>query len=225
MATSASWRLIPPWTWSSAGSPSRARVLVELDAPELEPPVDRPLGAAPERPPGGGARQPGAERVDREVGLPVRVDVGDERGSRTAVELGGERGGEREDVCDDDVGAQLAHERERVDGRVHDRLVEVKRLGPAGKDLVLRRGSEVEPLGLDVLLPAPPGLKRHVVSAGGERAPEGDHREGVPGVAEGAEQHPPGMWGARSGSSACHGRGVRRRARRAAAAARGAPAR
>ena len=53
--------------------------VVELDAAALEAPVDRPLGLAPERAPGGGARQARAERVDREVGLAVRVDVGDER--------------------------------------------------------------------------------------------------------------------------------------------------
>ena len=39
------------------------------------------------------------------------MDVGDERRARAAVELGGERGGEREDVGDDDVRRKLAHER------------------------------------------------------------------------------------------------------------------
>ena len=58
------------------------------------------------------------------------VDVRDQRRARTSLELGGERGREREDVCDDDVGLQLTHERPRVVRDVHDRLVEVERLGP-----------------------------------------------------------------------------------------------
>ena len=58
--------------------------------------------------------------------------------------------------------------------------------------MVLGCGREVDALGLDVRLPAAPGLQRDVVSAGDERAPEGDHGKGVAGVAEGAEQHPPG---------------------------------
>ena len=82
-------------------------------APELEPSVDGALGATPERAPGGGAGHARAERVDGEVGCAVGVDVGDERGAGRAVDLGGEGGGEREDVGDDDVGAQLAHERQR----------------------------------------------------------------------------------------------------------------
>ena len=86
-------------------------------------------------------------------------------------------------------GCQLAHERDGVVRGVDDGLVEVEWLGPGGEDAVLGGGGEVQPLGFDVLLPAPPGLQRDVVSAGGERAPEGDHGKGVPGVAEGAEQH------------------------------------
>jgi hypothetical protein len=39
-----------------------------------------------------------------------------------------------------------------------------------------------------VRLPAPPGLQHHVVPLRGERAAEGDRRECVAGVAEGAEE-------------------------------------
>ena len=79
----------------------------------------------------------------------MRVDVGDQRRARHALELGRERRREREDVGDGDVRAQLAHERERVERGVHDGLVEVERLGPRGKDLVLGRGRERHALGLD----------------------------------------------------------------------------
>ncbi len=73
-------------------------------------------------------------------------------------------------------------------GGVHDGLVEVERLGPRREHLVLGRGGEGHALGLDVRLPAPPGLQRDVVPARGERAAERDHREGVTRVAEGAQQ-------------------------------------
>ncbi len=74
-------------------------------------------------------------------------------------------------------------------GGLDDGLVEVQRLGARGEDLVLGRRREGEALGLDVLAPARPGLQRDLVAAGRERAPERDHREGVAGVAEGAQQH------------------------------------
>ena len=45
-----------------------------------------------------------------------------------------------------------------------------------------------------VRAPARPGLQRDVVPARGERPPEGDHREGVAGVAEGAQQDAQGGW-------------------------------
>ena len=69
-----------------------------------------------------------------------------------------------------------------------DGLVEVQRLGAGGEHAVLGRSREGKALGLDVLAPALPGLQRHVVAASGERPPEGDHREGVAGVAEGAQR-------------------------------------
>ena len=147
----------------------------------------------------------------------VRVDVGDEGGAGHVLELGGESGGEREDVGNDRVGAQLAHQRLRVDGGVDHRLVEVERLRPGGEHLVLGGGGERETLGLDVVAPARPRLQRHLVAAGAQGAAEGDHREGVARIAERAEQQAQGL--PRCG---LHANALRRRARRAAAAARGA---
>ncbi len=146
------------------------------------------MGVTPEGSAEGGAGQPGAERVDGEAGFSRWVDVGDERGAGDLLELRRQRGGECEDVGDDDVRPQLANERERVGGGLDDGLVEVEGLGTGGEDLVLGRRGEGEALGLDVLPPARPGLKRDVVPARRERPPEGDHGEGVPWVAEGAEQ-------------------------------------
>ena len=120
----------------------------------------------------------------------VRVHVRDQRRPRPAVELGRERRREREDVGDDDLGGELAHERQRVVGGVDDGLVEVERLGALREDLVLGRGRERHPLALDVALPAPPGLQRDLVTARHERAAERDHRKSVAGVAEGAQQDP-----------------------------------
>ncbi len=112
-------------------------------------------------------------------------------------------------------------------GGVDDGFVEVERLGALREDLVLGGGREADALGLDVLLPALPGLQRDVVPARDERAPERDHREGVAGVAEGAEQHAQsrgrGVAGACGRARACgvaQAARLRRRARQAGAAAR-----
>ncbi len=86
-------------------------------------------------------------------------------------------------------------ERQGVDRRMDHRLVEAERLGAVGKDAVLGRGGEGEALGLHVRLPA-----RHVCSVtrarARERPAQGDHRERVARIAEGAQQdsargHPP----------------------------------
>ena len=69
---------------------------------------------------------------------------------------------------------------------MNDGLVEVEGLGTGGKHLILGRGREREALGLDVVLPAPPRLQRDLVASRPQRPPEGDHREGMAGVAEGA---------------------------------------
>ena len=197
----------------------RAR-LVELDAPALQALVNDLVGATPEGASGSGARHARAERVDGETARAVGMDMRDEGGARSPIELGGEGGGEREDVVDDDMGLHVAHERERVAGGARDGGVEVERwrAGIAGgEDAILGGGGEGEPLGFDLVLPALPGLQRDVVSARGKGTPEGDHGEGVAGVAEGAEQHSQGLTG-----GGVHGGLVRRRARRAAVAAAGA---
>ena len=54
--------------------------------------------------------------------------MGDERGAWDPDELGGKRWSQREDVVDDHVRLQLAHQRERVASGVYDRLVEIQRL-------------------------------------------------------------------------------------------------
>jgi hypothetical protein len=69
---------------------------------------------------------------------------------------------------------------------MYDRLVEIEGLGSRREDLILRRGGEGEPLALDVLLPALPGLQRDLVAALGQRAAERNSRECVSGIAEGA---------------------------------------
>src|SRR5207248_678380 len=158
----------------------------ELLAPELEPPRDRSLGTPPQGPTESRACEARAERVDREVGLTVRIDVRYERRARDLFQLRGERGGEREDVRDEHIRRRRSQERERVTRGVNDRLVEIERLGPRGKHLILRRGREREALGLDVVAPAPPGLKRDLVASRPQRPSEGDHRKGVAGVAESA---------------------------------------
>ena len=80
----------------------------------------------------------------------MRVDVGDERRVWDAAQLGGEGRSQREDVRDDDVRSQLAHERQRVARGVHDSLVEVQRLGAVGERLVLGGGREAQiALGFD----------------------------------------------------------------------------
>ncbi|HVA19760.1 MAG TPA: hypothetical protein VMU55_06285 [Solirubrobacteraceae bacterium] len=126
----------------------------------------------------------------------------DERRARNRAQLGREGRTEREDVMHDDVGAHLLDERERVARGVDDRLVEVEGPGPAigigGWDrerAVLGRGRERQPLGLHMLAPPTPRLKRYVVPARAQRAAQGDHGKRVPGIAEGAEQHPQGRAG------------------------------
>ena len=84
--------------------------------------------------------------------------------------------------------------------RALDRLVGRQRALARGEDVVLGRGGEGHPLGLDVLAPARPGLQRHVVAAAGERAAERDRRKRVARVAEGAEQEPQAL--AQAASSA-----------------------
>ena len=48
------------------------------------------------------------------------------------------------------------------------------------------------PSALDVVAPAPPGLQHDLVAALAQRLAERDDREGVAGVAEGAEEDPHG---------------------------------
>ena len=67
VATSASSRLMPPWTWASGGRPSCARVRLSSTRPRSRPRSDGQLGAPPERAPERRAGQARAERVDREV--------------------------------------------------------------------------------------------------------------------------------------------------------------
>ncbi|HLL92900.1 MAG TPA: hypothetical protein VK252_08170 [Solirubrobacteraceae bacterium] len=171
------------------GWQAKARAgFVELVAPTLQASLDRGVRAPPQRAAHRRARQAGAERVDGEVRRHVWVDVGDQRRARPAVDLRRQRGGQREDVRHHHVWGQLAHQRDRVRGRMHHRLIEVQRLRTRGEDLVLRRRRERQALILDVLLPARPRLQRHLMPARRQRAPQRDHREGVARVAERAQQ-------------------------------------
>ncbi len=133
--------------------------------------------------------------------LAVRIYVRDEGRVWDTLALGCERGSEREDVGDGDVGTQLAHERQRVARGVHDGLVEGERLGARGKHLVLGCGREGDALGFDLCLPARPRLQRDGVPSCRERAPERDHRKRVAGVAEGAQQDLHAAYAAASSAS------------------------
>ena len=188
VVTSASRALMPPSTRSSAGSPSRRRVSLSWLRPIASPVSQQRVGAAPQRPADARSWQPRAVRVRRAARRHARVEVGDDRADGHALELARQRRREREDVRDDDVGRDRAHERDRLAGRALDRLVGRQRPFARGEDVVLGRRREAHPLVLDVLLPAPPGLQRDVVPAAGQLAAQCDDREGVARIAEGVEQ-------------------------------------
>ena len=103
VATSVSERESPVWTHGSGPSPSRARQSLYSRRPCSRPRATSRSVCAPQRPPGAGARQPRADRVRREARRQVRMHVRDERRHRHALELGGQRGGGREDVRHRDV--------------------------------------------------------------------------------------------------------------------------
>ncbi len=113
--TSASSRLMPPWTCASGARPSWARVSLSSRRPRSRPRRDGPLSAPPQRAPEQRCAA-GARRASRSgsLGRAVRVDVGDQRRARHALQLGGERGREREDVRDDDVGLRARARAGRV---------------------------------------------------------------------------------------------------------------
>src|SRR5713226_644010 len=161
---------------------------VELLAPAPQPTVRGPLERAPQAPAHRRARPACPERVGRETGLAGRVYVRHERRGRHALELAGQRGGEREDVGDDRVRPRLGHQRARLGRGAHRGDVGLQRPRRGGEDLVFGRRGESHSRRLDVLAPPAPGLQHDLVAARRERPPERDHREGMAGVAEGSEQ-------------------------------------
>ncbi len=190
--TSASCRLMPPWTWSERRQAEALAHGVEVLPAPLQAVLHGARGASPEGAAERGARQAGADRVDRGASGGWGCTWGISVAPGTLLKLGGERGGEREDVGDHHLRFELAHERERVAGGVHDGLVEVQRRPAAiREDVVLGGGGEAHTLRLHVARASAPRLQRHLVPARRQRAPERDHREGVARIPEGAEQHPP----------------------------------
>ncbi len=120
--------------------------------------------------------------------------MGDERGERPLADPGGQPPDGRQDVADDDVGIERLDQRDRLARRLDGRLVR-REVPPGGEDGVLRRRGELDPLALDVLRPAPPGLEADRMPAPPKRLAESDRREGVARIAEGRDQEaaiPPG---------------------------------
>ena len=183
--------------------------LVELAAPALQPGVRHARQPAPQLPPQRRPRPARTQRERRPAALGARIEVGDDRRHRHALELGGQRRRQGQDVGHHRIGGELRHQRPRLARRPQHRLVGLQRPLARGEDVVLGRRLEAHARGPHVVLPALPGLQHHLVPARRERAAQRDQRERVPGVAEGAQQQPQ--------------RSVRRRqAPRRAAAARGA---
>ena len=108
--------------------PQPRAALVVLAPPLLEPARDQPVGLAPQRPPGAGARQPRPDRVRREARRQVRMHVWDERRHRHALELGGQRRRGREDVRHHHVRRERPHDRPRLGRRPHRSRVRLQRL-------------------------------------------------------------------------------------------------
>ncbi len=166
---------------------AHARV-VEFGPPLLQTALHEAVEAVPCPTADDGARQPCADRVRREAGVGSRIDVRDQRCDRNTGELGRERRRQREDVGDDHVGSQLLDERQRVARRPYDGLVGLQCTTQGGEDVVLGRRREAEALRLDLRLPPTPGLHDHLVPVPAEGPPEGDDRERVSRIPEGAEQ-------------------------------------
>ena len=210
VATSASSRRDPAVHPRQRPEPQPPPGLVELAAPALQPGVGQPRQPAPQPPAHRRPRPPRPDRERRPAALGARIEVGDDRRHRHALELGGQRRRQGQDVRHHDVGAQRRHQRPRLPRRPQHGLVGLQRPFERGEDVVLRRRLEAHSRGAHVVLPARPGLQHHLVPARGKRPAQRDERKRVPRVAEGAQQQPQ--------------RTVRRRqAPRRAAAARGAP--
>jgi hypothetical protein len=118
------------------------------------------------------------------------MHVRDERRDRHAAQLRCERRCEGQDVRDDRLRLELAHERHRHPRERQRRVVRVERVAGRGEDGVLGRRVERHAAGEDVVLPAPPGLQGHVVATCRERPAQRDGGERVARVAERAEQQP-----------------------------------
>ena len=163
---------------------------VEVAAAVLEPPQHERVHPAPETPPARGARQARAERVGGRVRRQVRMHVRDQRRDRHALQLPCKRRAQGEDVRHHRVRSQPRDVRPRVARRAHDRLVGLQRRVLRREDGILGRGDERQPGRLGVRAPALPGLERDRVTASRKRRAEREHREGVAGIAERAQEQP-----------------------------------
>jgi hypothetical protein len=133
--------------------PEPAAGLVELCAPLTEPALQRRLEQLPESRPDGAPRQFGTKRVGRESGGSDRVEVGDQRRDRNALELARHRRREREDVMDDHIDGARRDRRARRRGCAENRLVWLQRPLAGGEDREFGGGYELHSGRGDVLAP------------------------------------------------------------------------
>ena len=179
---------MPPWKRSTGGRSSAGPLQVEVAAAVLEADVQRPLPGPPDGAPERRARRLQADREERQARLDHRVDVRDQGRQRHPGALGRQRRRQGEDVADGDVGPHLLQQRQQRPRRL-GRVLAVGgvRFGRREHPVFLGRG-EAEPGALDRRPPLLPGLDHDLVPAPGQRPPQRDRREDVPGVAEGGDQ-------------------------------------
>jgi hypothetical protein len=166
---------------------------VEVAATVLEADVQRPLPGPPDRRPDRRARRPQADREERLSRLDHRVDVGDQGRQRHPGALGGQGGGEGEDVADGDVRAHLLQQRQQRPRRLGGVLAVVGVRLRRREHLVFLGRGEAEPGALDRGPALLPGLDHDLVPALGQRPTQGDRWEDVPGIAEGGDQDAQGF--------------------------------
>ena len=115
----------------------------------------------------------------------------DQRRHRDALELAGHRRRERQDVVHDDIGPQLGDRTPRVCPVARTTASYISNGSPApGNSGYSGADTNRIPARLDVLAPARPGLERHLVPARRQLGAEREHREGVTGLAERAQEEP-----------------------------------
>ena len=197
---------MPPWKRSTGGRPSRSRCRLRSRRPCSRPTSSARCPARQIARPDRRARRPQPDREERQPRLDHRVDVGDQGRQRHPGALGGQGRGQGEDVADGDVRAHLLQQRQQRPRRLGGVLA----VGGVGfrrrEHLVFLGRGEAEPGALDRPPALLPGLDHDLVPAPGQRPPQRDRREDVPGVAEGGDQDAQGFAGV---ARRCAARGYR----------------